>query len=143
MKRLVLLGCLILCTFESASAEDRPNLLFIAIDDLNDWVGSMGGHPQTQTPNLDRLAGEGMLFTNAYTAAPACNPSRCALLTGIRPSRSGVTWPAHRSDPYLKLPRHPGISLPSPPMGAEITPSGRKSGVTSEYAVVILEWIAP
>jgi arylsulfatase A-like enzyme len=73
-----------------AAAESRPNVLFIAVDDLNDWTGSLGGHPQTRTPNLDRLTARGVLFTRAYCAAPACNPSRAALLTGIRPSRSGA-----------------------------------------------------
>ena len=69
---------------------DAPNVLFIAVDDLNDWIGCLGGHPQTQTPNIDRLARRGMLFRNCHCAAPACNPSRAALMTGIRPSNSGV-----------------------------------------------------
>ena len=68
----------------------HPNVLFIAIDDLNDWVGCLGGHPQTLTPHLDRLAGSGVLFTNAHCPAPACNPSRTAILTGISPHRSGL-----------------------------------------------------
>ena len=50
-----------------------PNVLFIAMDDLNDWIGCMGGHPQTITPNLDRLAASGVLFTNAHCPAPARN----------------------------------------------------------------------
>ncbi len=66
------------------------NVLFIAIDDLNDWIGCLGGHPGAITPNLDRLAKRGVLFTNAHCAAPLCNPSRAALMTGIRPSTSGV-----------------------------------------------------
>jgi choline-sulfatase len=69
-----------------------PNVLFIAIDDLNDWTGCLGGHPQARTPNLDALARQGVLFTNAHCAAPLCNPSRAALLTGIRPSTSGVYY---------------------------------------------------
>ncbi len=69
---------------------DKPNVLFIAMDDLNDWVGCLGGHPQTRTPNLDRLAASGVLFTNAHCAAPACNPSRTAIFTGISPHRSGL-----------------------------------------------------
>jgi len=73
-----------------AAPTKQPNVLFIAIDDLNDWVGCLGGHPDVKTPNLDRLAAQGVLFTNAYCAAPACNPSRAALMTGIRPSTSGV-----------------------------------------------------
>ncbi len=69
---------------------ERPDVLFIAIDDLNDWVGVLGGHPQARTPNIDALAARGMLFTNTHTAAPLCNPSRTALMSGLRPSTSGV-----------------------------------------------------
>ncbi len=68
----------------------KPNVLFIAIDDLNDWIGCMGGHPQTITPNLDRLAASGVLFVNAHCPAPACNPSRSAIFTGRSPHRSGL-----------------------------------------------------
>lgn len=71
-------------------APERHNLLFIAIDDLNDWIGCLGGHPGTITPNLDQFASRGVLFTKAYCAAPLCNPSRAALMTGIRPSTSGL-----------------------------------------------------
>ena len=73
-----------------AAEKERPNVLFIAVDDLNDWIGSLGGHPDTKTPNMDRLAARSVNFTNAHCAAPACNPSRAALLTGKRPSSSGV-----------------------------------------------------
>jgi arylsulfatase A-like enzyme len=68
----------------------KPNVLFIAIDDLNDWIGCLGGHPQAKTPNIDALAKRGMLFTNAHCNAPVCNPSRVSLMTGIRPSDSGI-----------------------------------------------------
>lgn len=68
----------------------RPNILFIAIDDLNDWVGVLGGHPQIKTPNIDRLAKRGVLFTNAHTQAPLCNPSRVSIMTGMRPSSTGI-----------------------------------------------------
>jgi choline-sulfatase len=74
----------------AARPAGRRNVLFIAIDDLNDWVGCLGGHPDVKTPNLDRLAARGLLFTNAHCAAPLCNPSRAALMTGVRPSSSGV-----------------------------------------------------
>ena len=67
-----------------------PNVLFIAVDDLNDWIGVMGGHPQAQTPNMDRLAARGVLFTNAHCAAPACNPSRAAVFSGRLPQITGV-----------------------------------------------------
>lgn len=67
-----------------------PNYLFIAIDDLNDWVGCLKGHPQVKTPHIDRLAQRGTLFTNAHTQAPLCNPSRASVLSGRRPSTTGL-----------------------------------------------------
>jgi len=73
-----------------ASSSTRPNVLFIAVDDLNHWVGHLGRHPQTRTPNIDRLASLGVTFTRANCAAPACNPSRAALMSGLRPSTTGV-----------------------------------------------------
>src|SRR3954463_8102423 len=78
---------------QSAIAADqpkKPNVLFIAVDDLRDWVGYLGRNPQTMTPNLDRLAARGVRFTRSYCAAPSCNPSRAALMSGLRPSTSGV-----------------------------------------------------
>lgn len=67
-----------------------PNVLFIAVDDLRDWVGHLGGHPNATTPHIDRLAKRGVSFTRAYCSAPLCNPSRISLLTGVAPSKSGV-----------------------------------------------------
>jgi len=66
------------------------NVLLIAVDDLNDWIEPYGGHSQSKTPNLQKLADESMVFLNAQCAASVCNPSRAALMTGIRPSTSGV-----------------------------------------------------
>jgi arylsulfatase A-like enzyme len=76
----------------SARSDDaaRPNVLMIVADDLNDWVGCLGGHPDARTPNIDRLAERGLLFTNAHCAAPVCNPSRVATFTGRRPSSTGI-----------------------------------------------------
>lgn len=73
-----------------AANTQRPNILFISVDDLNDWAGCLRGHPQARTPNIDRLAASGMLFTNAHCAAPSCNPSRTAIMTGISPHISGL-----------------------------------------------------
>ena len=75
---------------DSSDKAPAPNVLFISVDDLNDWIGCMGGHPQAKTPNLDRLADSGVLFTNAHCPAPACNPSRAAIMTGVAPHVSGV-----------------------------------------------------
>lgn len=73
-----------------SGGQSKPNVLFIAIDDLNDWVGCLGGHPQAITPNMDRLAARGIVFTNAQVQAPLCNPSRASVLTGLRPSNTGI-----------------------------------------------------
>ncbi|PXA04892.1 choline-sulfatase [Coraliomargarita sinensis] len=71
-------------------AAPAKNVILIGIDDLNDWVGCLDGHPQVQTPNIDRLAAEGTLFSNAHCQAPVCNPSRTSLVTGLRPTTTGV-----------------------------------------------------
>lgn len=68
----------------------KPNILFLAFDDLNQYVNCMGWRKGVHTPNMDRLASRGVLFTNAHCAAPVCRPSRTSLLTGVRPSTSGV-----------------------------------------------------
>ncbi|HKX63317.1 MAG TPA: sulfatase-like hydrolase/transferase, partial [Verrucomicrobiae bacterium] len=69
---------------------ERPNVLFIAVDDQNDWIHCLGGHPLVKTPNIDGLASRGTLFLNAFCQAPLCNPSRASLLTGLRPSTTGI-----------------------------------------------------
>lgn len=79
---------------------EKPNILLIISDDLNNWIGPMGGNPQTQTPNLDKLAARGVTFRNAQCAAPLCNPSRTAFMSGMRPSTTGIydnqqTWMPH------------------------------------------------
>ncbi|MBI5774482.1 MAG: sulfatase [Verrucomicrobia bacterium] len=74
----------------AAPAATKLNVLFIAIDDLNDWIGCLGGHPQAKTPNMDRLARRGVLFSNAHCAAPLCNPSRAAVFSGRQPFETGV-----------------------------------------------------
>ena len=102
-----LLGCVL------SSADTRPNVLMIAVDDLNDWIGCMGGHPDTETPNIDRLAERGVLFTNAHSQGTMCNPSRISIMWGLRPSTTGFYsnhFSASRSAEFIKehtsLPRH-------------------------------------
>jgi len=73
----------------AAQQPAKPNILFIAIDDLRDWVHYLG-YEQAKTPNLDRLAQRGVTFTHAYCASPVCNPSRTALMSGQRSSTTGV-----------------------------------------------------
>jgi len=71
--------------------KSRPNVLFLAVDDLNDWIGAngAGGNPQVITPNLDGLVARGVYFTNAHTAVPVCQASRLALMSGLRASTTG------------------------------------------------------
>lgn len=94
MRVLILCALAVACgsfpRFADAADAKKPNVLFIAIDDLNHWVGYLGRNPQTRTPNLDRMAEAGTRFTRSYCAAPVCNPSRAALLSGMRPSTTGV-----------------------------------------------------
>jgi len=71
-------------------AQEHPNVLFIAVDDLNTWLGCLGGFSNTKTPNIDALAARGVLFSNAHCQAPLCGPSRASVMTGLRPSTTGI-----------------------------------------------------
>ncbi|WP_198675379.1 sulfatase [Pleomorphovibrio marinus] len=73
----------------AAKVDAPPNILLIAVDDLNDFVGGMG-HPDAITPNLDSLIQQGVLFANAQCQSPMCSPSRAAIMTGLRPSTTGI-----------------------------------------------------
>ena len=79
------------CTPPNTQAAPAPNIILIAIDDLNDYVGCLGGHPDAYIPNIDALATEGALFTNAHCNSPVCNPSRASIWTGLRPTTTGIT----------------------------------------------------
>lgn len=85
-------------------ARTKPNILFIAIDDQNDWVGPLGGNAFALTPNMDRLARRGTTLLNAHCNAPLCNPSRTSLLLGLRPTSTGVygLLPWFRDVPALR-----------------------------------------
>ncbi|MDG2167581.1 MAG: sulfatase-like hydrolase/transferase, partial [Opitutales bacterium] len=87
----LLISILSLTATSAESAQAKPlNVLFIAIDDLNDWVGVYGGHPQAKTPNMDRLAERGTTFLNAHCQAPICNPARASMISGLLPSNTGI-----------------------------------------------------
>jgi arylsulfatase A-like enzyme len=104
-----ILACILIVMSSCQERTTSPNVLFISVDDWNDWVGCMGDSV-AQTPNLDRLAGMGMLFTNAHCSAPICNPSRASLMTGLMPSTTGVynnAQPIFSKFPNLvSIPRH-------------------------------------
>ncbi|MEX2138557.1 MAG: sulfatase [Pirellulales bacterium] len=82
--------CWTLSQCEQRALASKPNVLFIAIDDQNDWIGALGGHPHAKTPHLDRLAKRGAVFLNAHCQAPLCNPSRTSVMLGLRPTTTGI-----------------------------------------------------
>jgi len=89
---------------------EKPNVLLISVDDMNDWADCLNGYPGVQTPNMDRLAQCGRLFTNAHCPSPLCNPSRTALFTGLAPYNSGIYGNSHWWRPaypdLISLPMH-------------------------------------
>jgi arylsulfatase A-like enzyme len=84
----------------SISAQEKPNVLFLAVDDMNDWIGCLETTPRAITPNIDRLAARGVNFTNAHTAGVFCAPSRAAIFSGQFASTTGcyrtATYFVHR-----------------------------------------------
>ncbi len=104
LMRLLSFGLVLLAPVISslqAVEEDRPDVVFIIVDDLNDWIGAMGGHPQSKTPNLDALAEEGVLFTNAHCNAPQCGPSRTSFLHGLYPKSTGKYFNSARRPAFF------------------------------------------
>lgn len=89
-RALILFPFVLWFTAASVLAHAKPNVLLIAVDDLNDWVGCLGGHSDTSTPNIDRLARRGVLFTNAHCQSPVCNPSRASLMTSLYSESTGI-----------------------------------------------------
>ena len=90
LRGMIVFLVLVAAVANPVRAADKPNVLFIAIDDMNDWTTLFDDDNPIQTPNLKRLAERGCFFSQAYCASPGCNPSRTAILTGYRPTTSGV-----------------------------------------------------
>lgn len=159
----------LICSSTPLVAAERPNVLMVVVDDLNDWIGCLGGRPSAITPHIDRLAARGTLFANAHCQAPLCNPSRTSVLSGLRPSTTGVygLQPGARQVPMLKdwvmLPQyfaqhgyftasfgkvwHDGSVKPAD-RAAEFTVYGPAPGeplpktkiVTTESAMKVVDW---
>ena len=95
-KNILLLLFVGFCVSISAQKQKQPNILFIAIDDLNDWVSPLDGNKQAITPNMDTFTKNGaMVFKNAVSPAPICGPARSAILSGFLPSTSGIYNNSH------------------------------------------------
>ena len=91
------------CSAQTETTPEKPNVLFIMLDDLNDYQGIFGGHPQAKTPNIDRLGESGVIFKNAHTNVPVCQPSRNSLFTGVYPHNSrDFGWTPHFKQVVLK-----------------------------------------
>lgn len=108
---LALLGGLLTSTPVAAADPSRPNIVVILIDDLNDWVGCLGGNAQVKTPNIDRLARRGVLFANAHVQATFCTPSRASLLSGLQPATTGCYELLQRYDELETLRDRPPFPL--------------------------------
>jgi arylsulfatase A-like enzyme len=94
----------------AGNASDRPNVLFIAVDDLNDFPTFAGNYPDARTPNMDRLARRGVVFTRAHCQFPLCGPSRASIMSGMLPSTLG--YDNHMKDEHLqKRAREMGTEL--------------------------------
>ncbi len=78
------------CSQTEQASANRPNVISISVDDMNDWVGCLKGYPGVHTPNIDALAKRGVLFNDAHCTSPICNPSRTSIMTGKRPSTTGI-----------------------------------------------------
>ncbi|TXG39546.1 sulfatase [Seonamhaeicola maritimus] len=99
MKKITLLFAVITVFVSSCKTKEeqkllnqatKPNVLFIAVDDLNNWITPIDGFSKAKTPNFDRLAAMGVTFTNAHVQAPLCGPSRASVMSGLRPSTTGI-----------------------------------------------------
>ena len=99
----------------SSLAEKKTDVVFIIVDDLNDWVGVMGGHPQSITPNIDALAAQGVLFTNAHCNAPQCGPSRTSFLQGLYPKSTGKYFNSAKKMPFFGDQPLKGVTSKNPP----------------------------
>lgn len=103
---IVVLGSMML-TSHGVSAQEpssgTTNVLMICVDDLNDWVQPLGGHPQAQTPAIQRLAESGLNFRNAHCQSPLCNSSRTSVMLSLRPATTGI----HGLSPWFRtLPKY-------------------------------------
>ena len=126
LMRLLFTAVLLLVANELApclAAAKQPDVLFIVVDDLNDWNSLLDDSSPIRCPNLERLAKRGMLFTRAYCMSAACNPSRAATLTGLRPTTTGVY--GNKSDWRKAVPERKTIMQQFQAAGYDVRGAGK------------------
>jgi arylsulfatase A-like enzyme len=104
--RTAILVAFVVTVHVALAEKEPPDIVFIIVDDLNDWLGCLGGHPDAKSPNIDALAASGMLFPQAYCNSPQCRPSRTSLNHGVYPFKTGTYFNA-------KHPRESKITTPT------------------------------
>lgn len=104
MSQLLRLFFLSLMILPVPAACGQPNIVMISIDDLNDWTGFLGGHPEARTPHMDALAARGRSFTNAHCVVPVCSSSRVSVMSGLAATTHGSyeIGPSYQDLPALK-----------------------------------------
>lgn len=129
----------------TTNAADRPNILFILADDMGWGDLSCYGRPDYQTPNLDRLAAQGVRFTNAYSAAPVCTPTRVGFLTGRYPARLpvGLEEPIFERSALGDKLKTTGIPLSHPTVSSLIKGAGYDTALVGKWHLGYLPYFGP
>ena len=128
-----------------AAAPARPNILFILADDLGWGDLSCYGRPDYRTPNLDRLAAEGVRFTDAYSASPVCTPTRCAFITGRYPARTpvGLEEPLAWRKQLIERKRDVGLPPEHPTIASLLKGSGYRTALVGKWHLGYLPKYSP
>src|SRR5918997_5395523 len=124
---------------------ERPNVVYVMADDLGWGDLSCYGRPDYRTPNLDRLASEGVRLTQAYSAAPVCTPSRCAFVTGRYPARTpvGLEEPIVARRQLAEQKRDPGLPPEHPTVASLLKPAGYRTALVGKWHLGYLPKYGP
>ena len=128
-----------------AAQQQRPNVLYIMADDLGWGDLSCYGRPDYKTPNLDRLAAEGLRFTQAYSAAPVCTPTRCAFVTGRYPARTavGLEEPLSWRSTLVTQKRDVGLPPEYPTVASLLKAAGYRTALVGKWHLGYLPKYSP
>ena len=116
----------------AAEAKQKPNIVFFLVDDMGWMDTTVNGSRYYETPNMERLARRGMMFSDAYAASPLCSPTRSSIMTGKYPARLGITTPVCHLPPDPNWTQYPPSA---PPTQKAICPNSRRFLPLEEYTV--------